>query len=728
MGNSGILPKNALGPPRPLSEFFECFNKKFKLCGTAVSIILFCIPWNGCSPRLSRFPPSEDAGFKPGSIHDAAVLSFWTDTLRCGPWVENILKFGYDIPFISLPDVYEEVNNASVVQNPGVVAEIVRDLARQGVVSFTDARPHCVSPLGLVTRKIDGVEKHRLVFDASRCINLHTSPPPVKLVHLARAVQMTRRGDYQVVFDLSSAYYHVKIAAHHVKYLGAAVMLGGKKQYFVFKHLPFGLNSAVHAITKLWKPILAYLHTSGVRCSIYIDDGRILASDASTLESQRLFVYDVIRKAGWQLAEDKSDGPLEGAKLKKYLGFLIDSDSMLVSVPDSKLRDVVAFATESLTCSVLPIKKLSSLLGKIIALLPSHGSMVRICTRSGYIMLESHVALHGWQGSVMWSPEAWREISFFGKHAFLFNGLRMMDDLTDVRVDVLLDNPLLSLPNASVPIGVNHVAVSDASNVRAAVKWLQGPRQGSVSMFQFSVEEAEQSSGERELLAILRFLQHDLAQQTLFRANVVWLTDSSNVVSFLTKGSPKPGIQSKTFEILSITTKLQCILSPVHLYREDDRIRQVDSLSKSKDSDNWSIDSSSFARLHDQFQFTIDLFADVNNRKIKSFVSNFYHPDAVATDAFSIPWVGVCFICPPVALLLAVIRRIKNSRCEGVLVFPNWPASDFYCEIFQPHGTVSPFRLVEEFAPYIIQNEGATHTPLFGKTSFTFFAVYFNTL
>ncbi len=656
------------------------------------------------------------------------MLSFWTDTLRCGPWVEAILKFGYDIPFTSLPEAYEEVNNASVVRNSDIVAAIVMDLARQGVVSFTDTRPHCVSPLGLVTRVIDGAEKHRLVFDASRCINLHTSPPPVKLVHLARAVQMTRRGDFQVVFDLSSAYYHVKIADHHVKYLGAAVMIGAKKQYLVFRHLPFGLNSAVHAITKLWKPILAYLHTAGVRCSIYIDDGRILASEASILESQRSFVYDVIRRAGWQLAEDKSDGPWEGAKLKKYLGFLIDSDSMLVSVPDSKLREVVSFATESLASSALPVKRLSSLLGKIIALLPSHGSMVRICTRSGYIMLESHVASYGWHGSVQWSPEAWREISFFSKQASLFNGLRMSDDLTDVRVDVLLDNPRLSFPDASVPINVDRVAVSDASDVRAAVKWLQGPHQGAVSLFQFSLEEAGQSSGERELLAILRFLQHDLAQQTLFKANVVWLTDSSNVVSFLTKGSPKPGIQAKTFEILSITTKLQCILSPVHLYREDDRIRQVDSLSKSRDSDNWSIDFASFAKLHDKFRFTIDLFADVNNKKLESFVSNFYHPDAVATDAFSIPWVGVCFICPPVALLMAVIRRIKHSRCEGVLVFPNWPASDFYCEIFHPHGPVYPFSVVEEFAPYIIQNEGATHTPLFGNTSFTFFAVYFNTL
>ena len=263
------------------------------------------------------------------------------DTLKCAPWVEDILENGYKIPFNSLPGHYDEPNNASVLQNQSKAVEIVLELQRQKIVEFTDQKPHCVSPLGLVTRLVDGELKERLVFDASRWINLHTTPPAVKLVHLSRAIQMTHRGDFQAIFDLRSAYYHIKINENHTKYLGAAIMIEGKRQFFVFKHLPFGLNSAVHAITKIWKPMLAYLHKEGIRISIYIDDGRILASNAQLAEESRIKVYDTLKKAGWHIAKNKSDSENEASTVKKYLGFLINSKEMTVSYPESKLDEVL---------------------------------------------------------------------------------------------------------------------------------------------------------------------------------------------------------------------------------------------------------------------------------------------------------------------------------------------------------------------------------------------------
>lgn len=678
-----------------------------------------------CSGHLIE--DSKLDGFTPGSIHAASVRAFWLETLNCGSWVEEVLSEGYKIPFTSLPGPYEEDNNASVKRQPVVVADIVMDLMRLGVVEFVSTKPRCVSPLGLVTKEVDGVVKHRLVFDASRWINLHTLPPPVKLVHLARAIQMTQRDDFQAVFDLKSAYYNVKIAPEHVTFLGAAVVLNSKKQYFVFKHLPFGLNSAVHAITKLWKPLLAYLHLCGVRMSIYIDDGRILARTREQIESHRLLTYAVVQKAGWQIAWEKSDDCGEGAQVKKYLGFVIDSKLMKVEAPETKLLEVKAFIARALSAPVL-VKTLSSLLGKIVALSPSHGSVVRICTRSSYVILEAQVEQCGWTGFVFWTHEARRELRFFMDMLWSFNGIRISDDLTDVRLDLYLDRPLASDPNATAYAGTSHVAVSDASNVRAVVKWLQGPLQDSTSLFQFSLLESGQSSGQRELLAVLRFLQHDQSQQLLRGAHVLWLTDSANVVSFLTKGSPKSHLQSMIFDILILSTNLNCVISPVHLYRSDERVQQADFLSKIKDSDNWSVDARSFDRFNADFHFDVDLFADLNNRKVPTFVSKFYNPEALAVDAFTISWPGMCWVCPPVSLIQSVLRRIRTSRCQGLLVVPNWPASDYYCDLFDGTSLKAPFTFIDEFTPYIFQNEGARNTPLFGTPSFKFFALYFNTL
>ena len=613
------------------------------------------------------------------------------------------------------------------MSNLAVVESIVLDLLEQGVIEFVPSKPICVNPLGLVSKLKDGEIKHRLVFDASRWINLHTDPKSVKLAHLDKALQMTHKGDFQVIFDLRSAYYNIKIAPKHTHFLGAAFMLKGTKQYFIFKHLPFGLNSAVHAITKLWKPLVSYIHNQGIRFSIYIDDGRILADNADEAEKHRVFVYNVAQKAGWQISLEKSDKANAASQYKKYLGFFVDSNSMMVFYPSDNLKDFVSKVRKAIAKPKIQVKELSSILGKMISLFPSHGAIVRICTRSGYIMLESHVAVFGWTGYIHWSKPTLKEFSFFLSKAFKFNGSRIADDLFDVRIDYYIQSPLSSQMNHPLQQNIDEILVSDASDTKAVVKWLQGSSPGFSFIFKFSVEESNLSSGERELIAVERLMQHSLQEGNLTNANILWLTDSTNLVSFIRKGSPKPSIQARIFNILVLCAQLKCTIDPIHLFREDERIKEVDSLSKSNDSDNWSIDYVSFESFNNDFHFEVDLFADQNNTRAPSFASKFYHPNSIGVDAFSIEWSQISWVCPPTSLLCKVIKRIRSSPCQGLLIVPNWPASDFYCELFYGPNTLAPFQFISEFRPYIFQNEGARNTPLFGKTSFSFFALYFNT-
>ena len=257
------------------------------------------------------------------------------------------MKFGYQIPFLALPEKYEERNNASVRRNQNIAASIVAELAKNKVIEVVATKPTCVNPLGLVTKTISGVITHQLVLDVSRWVNLFTIPAPVRLAHLEKALEITEKGDFQTIFDLKSAYHNVIIAPEHVQYLGASIQMGGKTLYFVFTHLPFGLNCTVRAITKLWKPLTAYLHMQGIRFSIYIDDGRILTKSAEEAERARIFVYETVQNAGWQIAWSKSDKCNESSPVKKYLGFWIDTNSMTVRYLADKWTD--------LKCSASPL-------------------------------------------------------------------------------------------------------------------------------------------------------------------------------------------------------------------------------------------------------------------------------------------------------------------------------------------------------------------------------------
>lgn len=655
------------------------------------------------------------------------VRNFWLSTLQCGPWVANVLENGYTIPFKKLPGQYDERNNASVINNMEIVSDMVMTLKKQGVIEFVDEKPWCVSPLGLVSKKVDGVVKHRLVFDASRWINLHVDPPSVKLAHLEKALSITKPGDYQVVFDITSAYYNIKIHPDQVKYLGASITIEGRTQYFTFCYLPFGLNSAVFAVTKLWKPITAYIHKNGIRFSIYIDDGRILAEDAIQAERHRQFVYDVVTKAGWIMSIEKSDGQNEASQVKNYLGFTIDSLNMTVSYSADKLAEFCDKVVTALGRHEIHVKELSSILGKMISLGPSHGMSVRICSRAGYAMMESHVERYGWAGTVPWSTSAKEELLFFVQHASEFNHSMIINALTDIRVDTVISNPLSSQDTIRAT-KVDTVLVSDSSAIKAAVTMLQGQGPKWSAIFTFSNKERGLSSGERELLAVHKMLKASLNDHKFNQAHIFWGTDSTNLVAFLTKGSPKQWIQKRIFEVLQMTAALKCIITPVHLFRDDVRIQGVDYLSKEPDADNWSIDQHSFESFDNDFHFDLDVFADENNKKVKNFYSKYYHEDSQAVDAFSVEWPGMLWLCPPVALILRVVRRIKASKCQGLLIIPNWPAADYYCEVFAKENVLAPFQFISEFKPYIFQNEHATNTPLFGIPQFTFFALYFNTL
>ena len=93
-----------------------------------------------------------------------------------------------------------------------------------------------------------------------RWVNLKIADQHVKLAHLEKALELTEDDDWQATFDLKSAFYHIRIADDQHRFLGASITKSdGAKVYFTYTHLPFGLKCAVHAITKIMKPIVAYL-------------------------------------------------------------------------------------------------------------------------------------------------------------------------------------------------------------------------------------------------------------------------------------------------------------------------------------------------------------------------------------------------------------------------------------------------------------------------------------
>ena len=674
--------------------------------------------------------------FVPGSIHEKEATEYWQNELKAGMWVMEVLREGYVIPFIKLPQVYEERNNASAAQDMPFVRQAVTELKEKGIVEFVDEQPHCVSPL-TVTKKAgnDGSIKKRLCWDGSRCVNTCIKEQKVTLAHFQRALEITRRKDFQIKYDLKSAYHHIKIHPSQTKYLGAAyIKPEGGIQYFVFLFLPFGLSSAVHCITKLFKPINAYIHERGIRHSIYLDDGRITADSEHEAEKHRVFVYGVLEKAGWILEAKKSDHKGEASQAKEYLGFIIDTVSMTVRLEKAKKQRILQQVSETIAYGSKPIpaKELAGTLGKIVATEPALGPVVIMAARAAYTDLDKATQEKGWRTQVTMSKESVNGLRFFEENCSRFDNTPIRSAATEISVMSIIGPPSRFMKSSFV---ANHVRTeeeniwaSDASGYATCAYSIKGEQLYYRGVL--TEEERKLSSGHRELLAVSKTLEYYESKGVTAgeATNVYWLTDSQNMVVFLTKGSGIGLVQTEVLKIMETCKRLNFRIIPIHLLREDPRIQVADDGSKTVDSDDWQVDEETFQKINRVHAFTIDLFASNTNTKCPRFYSNFYCQGTVGIEAFAHSWnEETAWICPPIREVTRIIRKLRISRLTGVLFVPEWKTADYWVEIFNEKGMLLwPFVNIDICRPYIVQGSHNYRSPFAGRVKFNFLAISFS--
>ena len=672
---------------------------------------------------------APDTTFQAGSIHKPEYYEYWENTLKANNWVLELLKFGYVLPLIKLPDRYEEKNNKSAIDDQAFVQAEMEKLQMQGVVKQVHEKPHCISPLTVATKTLsDGRVKKRLCWDGSRHINPLLKKEKVNLSRLHRSLEILLEGDFQLKYDLTSAFHHIKIHPEHVKYLGVSYEnKDGIVVYMVFTHLPFGAASAVHCITKVMKPIVAHLAEQGIRHTIYLDDGKVNGATEAEAVKQFNYTTSCLTQAGWRISAEKSDKPENASQIKEYLGFIIDSRQMKVFLTEEKMSGMTKALTNFIKQSKsgqVKLRQLAKVLGMMQSMEPAMGNFPLIFARQPYFELELGVQKWGWKGYTRMSEEAIQSLEEFNHRIPELNREIIKTSANEIAVISILGEPGRFMKNKNI---ANHVRslqkeiwVSDASAI-AVCAYSMASKNDTFFIGKLSQEESLLSSGARELIAVQKALAAHQEVQGPWKENtlIYWVSDSTNLVTFLTKGSKKAEIQKTVIEIFRLAKNLNCRIQPIHLLREDPRIQVADAGSKAADTDDWSIDTTSYRWLETKFgPFTIDLFADEANKKCQRFYSDFLCPTSIGVDAFCHSWdCENSWICPPISKVTHVFHRLKKVKGRGVLVVPNWHAANYWPLLF-PDGTHDKtFEGALEFNPTIIQNQRA-RSPLSGRTNF----------
>ena len=663
------------------------------------------------------------------SIHSVSSISFYTHVLNADSFCLNILSNGWKVPFkeeVESISQYFEPNNKSCVGEELFISETLAKWELLGRVKKVHTPPLLTNPLSVV-QKTDlktSETKKRLVIDVSRYLNPLIANEKVKPDNLDYSEPFIKQFDFMMSFDLKDMYHHVKLSPGQEQYFGFLF----NDQFFVFTVLMFGVNYAVFLTDRLIKPIKSFIQTQNIHLGIFIDDGRVISSDSDLCEAQFQFVLFILQTAGWTIQWKKTSSVPSQSLL--YLGLVTDTIVMKYFTPDYKItyvRDLIEiFLSHIAHNRSFPATELAALLGKLAAMIKSHGNLVKVLTRHGQHLLGKHVIEHGWDVRIHGDEHLAGELRIIRDQLFLFNGHSIKSTLKPITVfsqdQVNYYSEMVPDSEISKPWSF---FVSDSSDSHAYT--YEAEQFDFVNDYAFNTDEKAFSSGLRELLAVKMALIQNVQYFSQKSGQVIyWLTDSKCNFAFLKTGSRKQYIQQIIMQIKEIEFKYNFQIIPIWAPRSNSHIQIADEGSKfSLSTDEWTFDIVSFHDICNQFQVvpTVDGFASSTNNRCEQFFSKIPQKNSSGVNFFAqqLTSKDIYYCCPPPKLIIYTFKHIFSfPNCKAIIVFPIWKSANFFN--FVIHG--------QKTAPFVLQYKifnprfFAKHGLFIGYKNFDMMAVF----
>merc|ERR1711867_80317 len=160
--------------------------------------------------------------------------------------------------------------------------------------------------------------------------------------------------------DLKDAFLHIPIHKSFRKFLRFKWL----ESLFEWQVLPFRLKCSPRVLTKVLRPVVAFLRvTWGVLIAIYMDDILIQGSSPSQVYLHAQVAALLFMVLGWSLNWKKSD--IFPKQQSTHLGFILDSVSMTVSCPPDKIVRLKSSCRNLMMAGVVTVHDAEGILGSI---------------------------------------------------------------------------------------------------------------------------------------------------------------------------------------------------------------------------------------------------------------------------------------------------------------------------------------------------------------------------
>lgn len=542
-------------------------------------------------------------------------------------------------------------------------SEIQLLLLKRVIVEVPPSHNQYLSCIFLCEKKDGGF---RLILDLS-VFNLSVNAPHFKLESLQKALSLITPGSWSTKVDATDAFYALPLDLSFSRFL----TFSWRGRRYSFRALLFGLAPSPFFYTKLFRPLLTYLRSNGVCITQYIDDGLINSITKTLCKKHTVFSVKSLLHFGFIVNFKKS--VLVPTQVIEFLGFIINTVRMSVSLSSSKIEHVVSMCETALTKRRITVRFLAKLIGTFLALKPA----VPLC-EAHYRDLErlklKHLIIsgHRWSAKLTLTTKARTQIKWFA------------DTVRHTSAPIYVAPPTVKI----------QVDASAHAWGAAFKSWITGGMFTDLDLSQ-SINSKETKAMEMGIKCFSSYLagKHVLIE-----------SDSTTAVSTVRRlGSLHSSYRDAVMhEILRFSHENDITISATWISGVSNFRADTGSRTWVQQHLEWATPWDIFKRIleiHPTISY--DLMAAENNAKTVFYCSRFPDPqcdhvDFLTLDCAALQQQHTFFCHPPLQFVHSLFRQLHAQNFTVVALLPFWPSAQWYPQIGPM--SLSPPLLLPPFA------------------------------
>ena len=486
----------------------------------------------------------------------------------------------------------------------------------------------------------------RLILDLSE-LNKCMMYQHFKMDNIHTVLGLVSPDNFLASVDLR-VYYTVPIHQEDRKYLKFIV----NGQCWQFKALPNGLSTAPRLFTKLLKPVFSKLRQAGHIVVGYLDDTILIAENEEKLIAAVKATTDILAQLGFIIHPEKS--VLTPTKEITFLGFVLNTNTMQIRLPESKALEVERLCQELIDTKEPSIRHVARVIGKIVSTFPAvqYGPLFyRTLERDKIAALKANRG--HFDRKMTLSIEAKGELQWWVEH------------VTSSFAPIRRPKPDLELRTDASGAGWGATNLQSCTGGRWNEKELHKARNYGINY----LETVAAGFGVQSFCADVE------------NVHVLLRVDNVTAVSYINNmgGCKSADCNEAAKHIWEWCMSRNIWLSAAHLPGKLNT--EADHMSRHfNHKTEWMLNTDAFKEIARQFGSPeIDLFASRLNKQVDRYISWLPDPGAETVDAFTIDWKPLSFYAfPPFCLIAKCLQKIKCDDATGLLVVPNWPTQPWF--------------------------------------------------